>query len=178
MKTIGSGVIMRIGTYDTAVYPERTQREVHQARRDESISYRITQVDDSPNGILHRDESGWAHYVYRYVYRYLGKTFQVTLRTGVNYGEPKPLDGLVAAFRDAHWIDDQDSFPQWMADHGFRYPDDYRAATVNFDACSRVKTRLQDWFGNSDDYEIWDRILDESNTSATNKHYARAGVIS
>ena len=44
MATIASGVIMRIGTYDTANYEGRTQREVHGSRRDESITYSIRSV--------------------------------------------------------------------------------------------------------------------------------------
>lgn len=146
---IDRGIIMRIGNYDHQVHPGRDLRSVHPARRIESIGYRIE--TDTPDQVL-TDETGWAHYAYRFVYRHEGRTLTVRWRCGTGYGQPKPIDGLMAAFSDAALVNDDfmPMFgPDWAAEVGLDYVsvEDVQRAARMYAACERMDQSLDRLFG-------------------------------
>ena len=159
MATIASGVIMRIGTYDIANYEGRTQREVHESRRDESITYSIRSVDSVAQPS--KDEDGWEHYTYVFTYRHLGRTLNVTWRCGTGYGSPKPEDGLRAAFLDADTIKEGEFGTYWMEDLGYDPETDRARAQRIYNACERMNTRLDTFFGDSESREAWEQATHE-----------------
>lgn len=160
MKTIQSGVMMRFGsTIDPVhahldVLPGRTQREVHPARRYESVSYRI-ESDEQGLHLYDKDGRRWSHYQYRFTYRHDGRTLSVTWRCGELYGEPKPQDGLYAAFQDAEIIAYEEFTRGWAAGLGYEIdePAEMRRAEIAYRACERTNDRLDHLFGI--DREAW-----------------------
>ena len=158
MATIASGVIMRIGTYDTANYEGRTQREVHGSRRDESITYSIRSVDSVAQPS--KDADGWEHYKYVFTYRHLGRTLSVTWRCGTAYGSPKPEDGLRSAFLDAECIAYK-SFQEFVDDFGYDLDTDYGKARRAYDACVQMNERLDRFFGADWSREAWATAVHE-----------------
>lgn len=157
MTTIASGVIMRISDYDFAVYPDRTQREVHLARRHESITYRI----ESDGRALHRvtpQGDSWEHYRYRFHYRHQGRTFSITWMCGTGYGDPKPIDGLQSAFLDASTVEWEAFGPSWMGDFGYDL-EDYPKARRIYRACVKVNERLDAFLG--DERDNWQQATRE-----------------
>lgn len=152
---IDRGIIMRIGNYGHRPYPGRDLRSVHPARRSEAIGYRIE--SDAPDQVL-IDETGWAHYAYRFVYRFQGRTITVRWRCGTGYGQPKPIDGLMAAFSDASLVNDQvrPMFgPDWAAEIGvdFVSEEDVQRAARMYAACERLDAALGRVLG--DEREAW-----------------------
>lgn len=158
MATIASGVIMRIGTHYTTHYAGRTQREVHPARRDESITYSIRSVDSVAQPS--KDEEGWEHYTYVFTYRHLGRTLNVTWRCGTTYGSPKPEDGLRSAFLDAESVA-YGSFQEFVDDFGCVRETDYGKARRAYDACVRMNERLDRFFGADWSREAWETAVYE-----------------
>lgn len=154
MTTIASGVAMRIGTYDTAIYPDRQLRHVNRARKHETIAYRIESDD---YGIHHVTPLGekWDHYRYRFHYRHLGRTFSVRWSCGTGYGDPKPLDGLVSAFQDAEAVEWEAFGSDWAADLGYDIEDhaELRRAERVYNACERMNNRLEVFLGV--EREVW-----------------------
>ena len=141
---IDRGVVMRIGNYGHAAYPGRDLRNVHPTRRIEAIGYRIE--TDTPSQVL-TDENGWEHYAYRFVYRFEGRTLAVRWCCGTGYGQPKPIDGLMAAFSDAALVNDQvmPAFgPDWAAEIGvdFVSEEDVQRAARMYAACERMDRAL------------------------------------
>lgn len=152
---IDRGIIMRIGTHDHQAYPGRDLRSVHPARRVEAVGYRIEA--DAPDQVL-TDETGWAHYAYRFVYRFQGRTITVRWRCGTGYGQPKPSDGLMAAFSDAALVNDQvmPMFgPDWAAEVGLDFvsEEDVQRAARMYAACERLDAALDRVLG--DEREAW-----------------------
>ena len=173
-----SGTIQRFGNGEVqsglTIYPERDQREVHPARRDETISYRweIDKTKQQPR----RDENGWEHYTYRFTYRYLGRTLSITWRCGTAYGTPKPFDGLDSAFRDAQTIAYESFTQAWAEGLGMSWetPADIRKATKLYDACEAMEHRIAAFFDNNDERELWEKILHGiDNDEATVTTYER-----
>lgn len=149
-ETHASGTIQRFGNgraqSGVTINPGRTQREVHPSRRDETISYKI---EHDTLGLrfevparLGREAEQWEHYLYRFTYRYLGRTISVTWRCGTQYGEPQPLDGLNSMFRDIGWIDSGEEMSD--AEHG---------------ALWDLNERMRVFFDNDTERELWENIL-------------------
>ena len=159
---IDRGIIMRIGTYDHQAHPGRDLRSVHPARRVETIGYRIE--TDTPDQVL-TDADGWEHYAYRFVYRFQGRTLTVRWRCGTGYGQPKPIDGLMAAFSDAALVDG-DSMPMfgpdWAAEFGldFYSDEDVQRAARMYAACERMDRALDRVLG--DEREAWATVCEEA----------------
>lgn len=169
-----SGVIQRFQG-GIEVWPGRTQREVHPARRDEAISYRW---DIDPNKMQPRqDESGWEHYTYRFTYRYLGRTLSITWRCGTAYGTPKPWDGLDSAFRDAATVAYEAFTPSWADDFGYDSDDpaQLRKAQRIYDACEAMEHRIAEFFGGDTmERERWETLMNQiDNDEATVTTYER-----
>lgn len=168
-----SGVIQRFQG-GIEVWPGRTQREVHPARRDEVISYRW---DIDPNKMQpRRDENGWEHYSYNFTYRYLGRTFSVAWRCGTAYGTPKPWDGLDSAFRDAQTIAYEAFNQSWAEGLGLPWetPADIRKATRLYDACERMEHRIAAFFADEMERERWETLMHQiDNDEATVHTYER-----
>lgn len=154
---IDRGVIMRVGTYTYQAYPGRDLRSVHPARRVETIGYRIE--TDTPGQVL-TDTDGWEHYAYRFVYRFQGRTLTVRWRCGTGYGQPKPIDGLVAAFSDAALIQWDEFGEQWAAEVGLDYvsDEDVQHAARMYAACKRMDAALDRVFGN--EREAWASVCE------------------
>lgn len=160
MSTIETGVIMRIGTNGTIAYPGRDLRNVHEARRIESIGYSIE------SGGLHRttpEGERWEHYQYRFHYRHVGRTMSVTWRCGTGYGDPKPIDGLLSAILDAEAVEWEAFGEGWIADLGFGYDTEDREARRKakriYDACERVNAQLDRFLGS--EREAWRLATEE-----------------
>lgn len=159
-----SGVIQRFGNGErqsgVTVWPGRTQREVHPARRDESISYRWE--IDFTKAQPRRDEHGWEHYSYRFTYRFLGRTLSVAWRCGTGYGTPKPFDGLSSAFSDAALVAYESFTQSWAEDLGMAWetPADIRKATRLYDLCEQMEHRIAAFFGELETERVlWENIL-------------------
>lgn len=163
MSLIESGVIMRHGTErhgGITIWRGRTQREVHPARRDEAISYRIESDDYGVH--YERDGERWPHFTYRFIYRYLGRTISITWHCGTSYtdiygGKPRPFDGIQSAFRDAETVAWEAFTPSWAADLGLE--DDMAKAQRIYNACERMEERLTRLFDNDDEKSLWGAIL-------------------
>lgn len=166
MLNIASGVIMRIGTYDTAIYPNRTQREVHPARRDEAISYRILS-DQKGVHTTSVDGMRWDHYRYQFVYRYLGEAFRVTWSCGVAYGDPNPEDGLKAMFLDAETVRDEAFGTAWMDEYGFDSEYEAHTARRSYKAAERHNNTLDRIFQTADNREDWHGALTDTSARST-----------
>lgn len=156
-QKIASGVMMRVGTTDVHSYPDRTQREVHPNRRSESITYTI---DEDLYG-LREVEHGWNCYQYRFTYRHLGRSLSITWRCGIQYGLPKPIDGLASAFADSNSARWEAFGPDWMENYGYDYETDYALAQRVYRKCEKLHDRLVKFFGDDDKLEIWRRIVEE-----------------
>ena len=160
MATIATGVMMRIGTYDVATYEGRTQREVHPARRDESITYRITSDD---YGVHHTTPDGekWEHFKYTFHYRYLGRSLTVTWHCGITYGVPHPADGLRAAFNDVNTIAYEAFGVEWLEGYGYDSETEYKRAERVYKACERQDARLDAFFDSAESREAWESAVRE-----------------
>lgn len=132
------------------IYPGRNLRTVNAdpAQRVHAMSYRI--VSDG-QGVHRRSPwSGetWEHVTYTFTYRYMGRTMQVTWHCGLGYGDPKPLDGLTSAMRDAQTVE-YDAFGEgWAGDFGYDLdePEEYALALRTYRACERAEQRLASFF--------------------------------
>lgn len=154
--TLATGVLMSIGNYDLADYPDRTQREVHASRRSESITYRIE--ESSPFvGFETSDGDKWEHYNYKFTYRHLGRTMTVSWKCGTLYGDPKPWDGLQAMINDAECVAYEGFGEDWVGNYGF---EDYDRAERVYKACERAGTRLNNFFDMDYKQTDWVKILE------------------
>jgi hypothetical protein len=158
-----SGTIMRFGNGTEHggldIYHGRTQREVHPARRDETISFRWEIDPDKMQP--RRDDNGWEHYSYRFTYRYLGRTLSVAWKCGTGYGTPKPFDGLSAAFSDAGLVAYEAFNQGWAEGLGMDWetPADIRKATRLYDLCEAMEHRIAAFFGDEHERTLWENIL-------------------
>lgn len=157
MSIVASGVMMRIGTYDVAVYPDRTMRSVHRARKDEAVSFAI--VSDDQGLHLTDGDRAWPHYRYTFTYRYLGRAFSVTWRCGESYGSPKAVDGLRSAFSDSALVAWEAFGVEWMRGLGYDPEFDTRRAHATYRAAERMLERLKTVFG--PEYDAWEQATAE-----------------
>lgn len=132
------------------IYPDRNLRTVNAdpAKRDNAMSYRI---QSDGRGVHRRNPwtgESWEHLTYTFTYRYMGRTMQVTWSCGLGYGNPKALDGLAAAFRDAATVEWDAFGSDWAAEHGYDLdePEEYRIALRTYKACERQEQRLVSFF--------------------------------
>lgn len=159
-----SGTIQRFGNGKVqsgiTAWPGRTQREVHPARRDETISYRweLDGTKQQPR----RDDNGWEHYSYRFTYRYLGRTLSIAWKCGTGYGTPKSFDGLSAAFNDASIVAYEAFNQSWAEGLGMDWetPADIRKATRLYDLCEAMEHRIAAFFGElTTERDLWENII-------------------
>lgn len=156
METIDSGVIMRHSSGSqagTIAYPGRDLRNVHPARRIETIAYSIQSDQEGLHTHDHRTGKrlDWEHYKYVFTYRHQGNTLRVTWRCGSKYGDPKPIDGLVSAMLDAEAIAWEAFGEDWAADLGY---EDMREAERVYKACEDMEHRLAAFLGS--EREAWE----------------------
>lgn len=152
-ETAEVGTIMRHGTTSMggiSVYPGRTQREVQPSRRAETISYKIEQdtygMRDEVPAKLGREAERWNHYLYRFTYRYLGRSIQVTWRCGTGYGDPKPWDGLFSIFTDvSYFVSERDGGEDMT--------------NAEFDAGEKLTERVRAFFAGDDEFGLWEAIV-------------------
>lgn len=155
MTLIETGVMMRHAMHDASIYPGRTLRDVHRARHEESIRYRVEQV----GGKTVTD--GWEHLTYRFHYRYMARTFSTTVRYGMLAGEPQPYSGLATAFDDVHATDFLS-----VEDFANEFGMERTEAAKLYYRIDSVRDRLLAFFGSETEMKLWERILDEENTQA------------
>lgn len=152
-ETIEVGTIMRHGTTSMggiSVYPGRTQREVAPSRRAETISYKIEQdmygMRDEIPARLGRDAERWGHYLYRFTYRYQGRTISARWRCGTGYGDPKPWDGLFSIIVDVSYFEDERDGGEDMTN-------------AEFDAGEKLIERVRAFFDGGDEFKLWESII-------------------
>lgn len=103
------------------------------------------------------------HYRWTGKFRRQGRTLQIGFMQGVGLpGVPDPARILQSAFEDAASVE-YDAFDYWAAELGYETEDDddQRKAKRIYNACERMRDRLERFFPNSADRERWAEALSE-----------------
>lgn len=129
-----------------------------------TLSYSIKAVE--PGRIFRTTPTGdnFEHFRYTFIYRYEGRSLQITWMCGLGYGTPKATDGLASAFLDAHSVE-WETFDGWAENMGYDFedePETRRKAQRIYNACEKMDARLDAFFGGDAEIrKLWDTATED-----------------